>query len=152
MEATKLKASPMAAALPVLEERTARPALTTRETASRKPRPRMPANEIRYVRRYHQTPVSLGSSTFQMVFMASLSWTTTPRAATSSSATPVMAARRPDCGELAPTSMASTALLPVSPNSDRNWAVRLPRTASAPKNRPATLVTINSSGPIENTE
>ena len=38
--------------------------------------------------------------------------------------------------ELAPASMASTALLPVSPNSDRNWAVRLPRTASAPKNRP----------------
>ena len=94
----------------------------------------------------------MGSSTFQMVFMASLSWTTTPKAATSSRTTPVMAARRPDCSELAPASMASTALLPVSPSRERNCAVRLPRAASAPKNKPATLVTISSSGPIENTE
>ena len=46
-EATKLMTSPTAAALPLQDERAARPALTTRETASRKPRPRMPAKEIR---------------------------------------------------------------------------------------------------------
>jgi hypothetical protein len=65
---------------------------------------------------------------------------------------PTSAASLPDCGELAPASMASTALLPVSPSSDLNCADRLPRTASAPKKKPATLVTISSSGPMENTE
>ena len=104
------------------------------------------------MRRYHQRPASLGSSTFHMVFMASLSWTTTPRAATSSNTTPVAPASMPDCSELAPASMVSTALLPVSPSNELNCALRLPRTASAPKNNPAMLVTISSSGPIENTE
>ena len=65
---------------------------------------------------------------------------------------PVTAASRPVCRELAPASMASTALLPLSPSSDLNWLVRLPRTASAPKKIPAMLMTISSNGPIENTE
>jgi hypothetical protein len=59
---------------------------------------------------------------------------------------------RPEFSELGLANIASTALLPVSPNSDLNWAVRLPRTASAPKKSPATPVTISSSGPMENTE
>jgi len=63
---------------------------------------------------------SFGSSTFQIVFIASLSWLTTPSAAMSNRMMPVAAAIRPLCGELAPASMASTAWLPVSPNSDLN--------------------------------
>jgi hypothetical protein len=46
-EATTLMASAKATALPLQDESAARQALTTRETASRKPNPRMPASEIR---------------------------------------------------------------------------------------------------------
>jgi hypothetical protein len=48
--------------------------------------------------------------------------------------------------------MASSALLPASPSIDLNSAERLPRTASAPKSKPATLVTMSSNGPIEKIE
>ena len=53
---------------------------------------------------------------------------------------PVAAATRPDVLDVALASIALTAFPPVSPNSDRNCVNRLPRTASAPKNSPATLV------------
>ena len=102
------------------------------------------------MRKYHPRFASFGSSTFQIVFMASLSWTTTPRAATSSRLKPTMPACSPECSELAPASMVSTALLPASPSIHLNSAERLPREASAPMSKPAIMVTM--SGPIEKIE
>ena len=58
----------------------------------------------------------------------------------------------PEVDDAAPLSMASTAWLPVSPSRLRNWAVSDPRTASAPKKKPAMAVTMSKSGPSENTE
>ena len=40
------------------------------------------------MRRYHHRPACLGSSTFQMVFIASLSWTTTGTKFAASTAEP----------------------------------------------------------------
>ena len=72
-EATKLIALPMAVDSHAGPGDAARPVLMTGDTASSKPRLRMSANETRYARSYHAKPASLGSSTCQMVFIASLS-------------------------------------------------------------------------------
>ena len=45
-------------AMPAHDKIAPRPVLMTRDTARRKPRLRMPANETRYVRRYRQIPAS----------------------------------------------------------------------------------------------
>jgi hypothetical protein len=101
---------------------------------------------------YQTTVASSGSLASNMLLSASLSWTTTPTAATSNSAIPIAPDQPPDVDEDVPLSMASTAWPPVGPRSARNCAVSDPRTASAPKNKPAIAVTMSSSGPSENTE
>src|SRR4029453_11685379 len=58
---------------PTQDEKALRTVLMTRDTASRNPSPKMPAKEIKYVRRYHQIPAPSGSLVSQMLLSASLS-------------------------------------------------------------------------------
>src|SRR6476659_1902761 len=52
---------------PTQDEKALRTVLMTRETARRNPSPRIPAKEIKYVRRYHRVPAPSGTLVSQML-------------------------------------------------------------------------------------
>jgi hypothetical protein len=123
-DATKSTASPTTAAPPLQDESAARTALTTRETVSRKPIPRMPGNlELDHdAQARHEQQDDAG-----------------------------------DGGEppgLLRTGPGQHSLHRLAPGLTQQRAELSGEAAaaSAPKNNPATLVTISSSGPIEITE
>src|ERR1700693_4568612 len=81
-----------AASPPTAFEIADRVALRTSAMVSKNPSASTPANDTRYVRAYHHMLTSPGSSTFQMVFMASFNWATTPTAEIRIRKTPTNAA------------------------------------------------------------
>jgi hypothetical protein len=58
-------------------------------------------------------------------------------------------ANRPSAGSLALSSKPCTAAAPSSPNNPRSCVTISPRAASAPKKKPATAMTMMSTGAIE---
>ena len=68
----------------------------------------------------------------------------------SSTATLTSVPMAPVDGSRTLCTMAWMALAPCSPISPRNWAKISPLAASSPKIRPASRITMNSSGAIEN--
>ncbi len=63
---------------------------------------------------------------------------------------PNSVARMPALGWLTLASRLCTARAPSTPISPSSWSRISPRAACSPKNRPATEITISSSGAIEN--
>ena len=139
-------ASPTTAVLALQDETAAAAARMSSAMASRQQRPACrPRRRGRFGhtttrgRRVWLFPV-------QMACMASLSCTTRPTAATEHD----VGGRPPShriASELAPASMASMALRPVSSQKLQHVAPKLPRTASRPNTNPAMLVRMGSSGP-----
>ena len=71
-------------------------------------------------------------------------------APTTSAPMPNSVARMPAFGWLTLASSACTARAPSTPIRPSSWSRISPRAACSPKNRPATEITISSSGAIEN--
>ena len=91
-------------------------------------------------------------STPQTVFKASLSWATTPTAATSNVPMPKIVASAPWYGRFAAANSVSSAWAPALPSKPATWAEISPWTASGPKTKPATAVLMTSKGPKEKIE
>jgi hypothetical protein len=97
-------------------------------------------------------PLPRGGSASHTVLSASLSWTTTPIAANTSTPRPSKVSSRPSVGREAAASIDSTACAPVVPRRPAICADTSPRTAAWPNTSPAIEMVMTSSGPSEKTE
>jgi hypothetical protein len=109
----------------------------------------MPKDKRRECSRFHQPAAFLRAGARQIRSSAFCSSPNTVIAPRSSIAVPVTVAITPPSGLSAACSSRSTAAAPSSPISPRSWPKISPRAASSPNTRPATPMTISSSGAIE---
>ena len=96
------------------------------------------------------TPLSSRRGARQMRSSAFCSSPITVVAPTTSAHSPNSVARMPARGWLTLASSDCTARAPSTPIRSCSWSMISPRAARSPKNRPATEITISSSGAIEN--
>ena len=129
-------------------------ALATIDTIDRKPRPRISPRDSSRLRssvsRLFQTGPLFTSGAFQMRLSEFCSSAKTEVAPTSSTTVPIAAAQPPSSGRFTRLSRSSTAIAPCVPSRSESCAITSPRAACSPNTSPATLMTISSSGAIEN--
>ena len=110
----------------------------------------MPNESTRVRRSFHQPLLSLRAGARQMRSSAFCSSPKTVEAPVTSSAVPTIMASTPLCGLRALATSPSMARAPSAPTSAESCPKISPRAASSPKKKPATPMTIRSSGAIEN--
>ncbi len=113
--------------------------------------PRIMPRDSRRERSHLKTPVwSRRCGACQMRSSAFCSSPNTEVAPITSAPTPKAVAARPARGWFTLASSAWTARAPSAPIRLSSWSRISPRAACSPKNSPATEITINSNGAIEN--
>ena len=122
----------------------------TSDTINRKAIPRIMPNDSSRVRSSRQRLPDLSSTGARQIRSSALC--SSPKTAVApmiNTAMPISVAAMPSVGLLTLTRMPSTALAASAPIKPRSSPNSWPRTASAPKNKPATEMTINISGASE---
>jgi len=128
------------------------PALVTSETSSKKPSPRMKPSESSRLRIMAQTPEACGAlGACQMRSSALCSSANTVVAPMMSTTMLTAVATSPWVGWLALSISACTPAAPSWPIRPESWPISSPCTASRPQMKPATAITMMSSGAMENT-
>ena len=110
----------------------------------------MPSDSSRERSSRHRPLASSRAGARQMRSSAFCSSPNTVVAPSSSTKMPITVAMMPSFGSLTLASRPSIALAPSSPIRNCRPPVSSPRTASSPKMKPATEITMRSSGAMEN--